>query len=125
MNRQLIMAGVFLAVGAVIWLVLLRPVPVKTATGVVRTKTFKPAGQYVQYPPGDRQGFRSPTTIQLAEHYVLDIDVSDQSDEFRYAINTAGAAAFDVGQRVNIEYQTRGLPLFWRRVYVLDAKPAD
>ena len=125
MNRQLIMSGVFLGVAGVIWFAFLRPVPVRTASGVVRTKTFRPEGQYVQYPVGNREGFRTPTTIQLAEHYVLDIEVDGQTGEFRYAVNTAGAAAFDVGQQVNIEYQTRGLPPFWRRVYVLDATPAN
>lgn len=124
MDRQLITAGVFLAVGGAIWLAFLRPVPVRTASGIIRSKTFAAAGQYVQYPVGDRQGFRSPTTIQMAEHFVLDIQVDGQSSQFRYAVNTTAATAFDIGQRVNIEYQTRGIPPFWRRVYVLDAQPA-
>jgi hypothetical protein len=125
MNRQLIMSGVFLAVGGLIWVAFLRPAPIRTASGTIRSKEFSPAGQYVQYPVGDRQGFRTPTTIKLAEHFVLDIDVDGQSGPFRYAVNTTAATAFDVGQRVNIEYQTRGLPPFWKRVYVLDAKPAN
>jgi hypothetical protein len=119
------MAGIFLVVGGVIWLAFLRPVPVRTATGIIRSKTFTPAGQYVQYPVGDRQGFRSPTTIQMAEHFVLGIQVEGQSDQFRYAVNTTAAVAFDIGRRVDIEYQTRGIPPFWSRVYVLDAQPEN
>jgi hypothetical protein len=125
MNRQLIMSGMFLVIGGLIWLVFLRPVPIRTASGVIRSKEFSPSGQYVQYPVGDRQGFRTPTTIQLAEHFVLGIDVDGRPDGFSYAVNTTAATAFDVGQRVNIEYQTRGLPPFWQRVYVLDAKPVN
>lgn len=122
MSRELVLAGVFLAVGGVIWLVFLRPVPVQTATGVIQSKTFKPAGEYVQYPVGNRQGFRSPTTIRLAEHFVLGIRVEGQSEDWTYAVNTAMAPQFEVGQQVNIEYQRRGVPPFWQRVYVLDAQ---
>ncbi len=121
-SRELVMAGVFLAVGAVIWLVFLRPVPIRTTEGVIRSKTLKPAGEYVQYPVGNRQGFRSPTTIQLAEHFVLGIQADGQSDEWTFAVNTAAAPAFEIGQRVTMEYQRRGLPPFWQRVYVLDAQ---
>lgn len=125
MNRQLIASAIFLAIAGVIWLVFLRPVPVRTTNGIVRSKQFKPEGQYVQYPVGDRPGFRGPTTVHLAEHFVLDIEVDGESSPFRYAVNTAAAAAFDIGQRVNVEYQTRGLPPFWRRVYVLNAQPTN
>jgi hypothetical protein len=125
MDRNLIMSAIFLGVAGVIWLAFLRPAPIHTTAGVIRSKDFATGGQYVQYPVGSRPGFRTPTTIQLADHFVLTIEVDGQSKAFRYAVNTTAAAAFDVGQRVNIEYQTRGLPPFWQRVYVLDARPAN
>lgn len=122
MSRQLVMSAVFLAVGAAIWLVFLRPVPVRTASGVIRSKTPKPAGEYVQYPVGSDRGFRSPTRIQLAEHVVLGIQVEGRQEEWTYAVNTAAAPTFAVGDNVTIEYQRRGVPPFWQRVYVLDAQ---
>ena len=125
MERELGIAGAFLAAGAVIWLVFLRPVPVETARGVIRGKTFQAGGEYLQYQPGNRQGFRSPTKITMAEHYVLAIEVPGRDDTFRYAVNTAMAPSFDVGQVVEIEYQRRGVPPFWRRIYVLDARRVD
>ncbi len=125
MDRNLVISATFLCIAGVIWFVFLRPAPINTTTGVIRTKEFASGGQYVQYPAGSRPGFRTPTTIQLADHFVLAIDVAGQSGPFRYAVNTTAASAFDVGQRVNIEYQTRGLPPFWTRVYVLDARPSN
>ena len=35
-----------------------------------------------------------------------------------YALNTIAAQEYEVGQKVNIQYQERGLPLLWKRVYV-------
>ena len=121
----MILAGVFLGVAVVIWFAMLRPVPVRTASGVVRCKTFKAAGEYLQYPVGDRSNFRTPTRIAMPEHYVLEIAVDGRSDQFRYAVNGTAATAFEVGQRVTLEFQTRGLPPFWRRIYVLDAQPTN
>jgi hypothetical protein len=122
MPRETTIAVAFLGTAAVIWLVLLRPVPVRTATGVIRAKTFRSAGEYVQYQPGVREGFRTPTTIKLAEHYLLQIEVPGDSNDFRYAVNTAAAPGFNVGDTVTFDYQTRGVPPLWRRTYVLDAK---
>ena len=125
MERQLITAGTFLVTGAVIWLVFLRPVPLQTTRGVVRSKTFHAAGEYLQYPPGSRQGFRNPTKITMAEHFVLEIEVPDSKEPFRYAVNAALAPGFEVGQKVELDYQRRGVPGFWRRVYVLEARRVD
>jgi hypothetical protein len=125
MDRQLVMSAIFLLVALTIWLAFLRPVPIRTAAGVIRSKEFATGGQYVQYPVDSRPGFRTPTTIQLADHFILAIEVDGRSDALRYAVNTTAASAFHVGQRVNIEYQTRGLAPFWTRVYVLDAQPAN
>ena len=125
MKAQLALAGAFLGVALVVWWVFLRPVPVVVGQGMVRNKTYRPAGTYVQYPVGDRQGFWAPTAIPTAEHVVLDISVEGQSEELRYPVSPNAAANFDIGQHVAVEYQERGLPPFWRRSYVLDVKRQD
>ncbi len=125
MKKELIMAAVFLGLALVLWFAFLRPVPVRTARGVIRCKTFKAAGEYVQYPAGDRSGFRAPARIPMAEHYVLEIVLDGQPTALTYAVNTTAATAFDVGQQVDVEYQVRGIAPFWRRSYVVDVKRRD
>lgn len=124
-TKEMVLAGIFLSFAAVIWLVFLRPVPVEKLTGIIRTKVFKPAGEYMQYQPGNRTSFRTPTRIPIEECYVLGIEVEGERDEFKYAVNTTAATRFEVGQRVVIEYQRRGFPPFWRRVYVTDVQPIE
>jgi len=122
---QLAMAGIFLGFAVVIWLAFLRPVPVRSAVGVVRSRALAPAGEYVQYQPGSRSSFHTPTTISMPEHYVLGIQLDGHRTEMRYAANPVEASNFAVGQRVSVEYQERGLPPFWRRSYITDLKRAD
>jgi hypothetical protein len=119
---QLIVAAAFLMLALGIWFVFLRPATLQTATGVIRSKTFEPAGEYVQYQPGSRQGFYAPTTILTSEHFVIGIQVPGRSSELRYAANPTEASGLEIGQEVRIEYQERGVPPIWRRVYVVTLK---
>lgn len=122
---QFVTIAVLLCVALGIWFAFLRPAPIRTATGVIRSKTFQPAGAYVQYQPGDRSGFQTPTTIATAENFVLGIQVEGQPKELGYALNAVAASAFEVGQAVRIEYQERGIRPFWSRVYVTGIQPMN
>ncbi len=122
---QIVVAAVFLGLALGIWAAFLRPVPVRTARGVIRGKSFEAAGEYVQYQPGNRAGFYTPTTIPTSEHFVLRIQVDGQPKEIGYALNTVAAGAFQVGQPVRVDYQERGVPPFWHRIYITSVQPGD
>jgi len=121
---QFILAAVFGLISVLIWFVFLRPVAKRSAVGVIRNKQFKPAGEYWQQPAGQRGGFWTPTRIPIAECYVFEIQVEGWPDVAHASLNTVAAREFEVGQRVNIEYQERGIPFLWKRAYVLDMTPA-
>jgi hypothetical protein len=108
-----------------IWFTFLRPVAPKTAVGIIRTKTVKPAGEYWQQPAGARSSFLMATKIPIAECYVFGIQMDGQAGEARVSLNTVAAQAFDVGHRVRIQYVKRGLPLIWKRIYVTDMVRAE
>jgi hypothetical protein len=117
---QLILAATFGLISVLIWFVFLRPVPKRSTVGVIRNKQFKPAGEYSQQPAGDRSGFRLPTRIPIAECYVFEIQVEGWPAAAHTSLNTVAAREFEVGQKVNIEYQERGIPFLWKRVYVIN-----
>ncbi len=104
------------------WLVFLRPVERKTAHGVITHKILKPAGQYIQYPVGMRDSFYSPDIIPVSECYVFAIHVDQPALDVGYALNSIAARDFEVGQKVNLEYQERSIPLLWKRIYVTQMK---
>jgi hypothetical protein len=118
-------ALLFALIAGLIWFTFLRPVPVQTAAGIIRSKSFKPAGEYWQQPAGNRDSFWTATRIPIAECYIFGIQVDERAGEARASLNTIESQAFNVGQRVRIEYVERGLPLIWKRVYVTGMKLAD
>jgi hypothetical protein len=115
-------AGFRLVFSLSIWWVFLRPVPQKTAVGVITEKTYKPAGTYWQQPTGVGRSFWTPTRIPIAECFVFTVRLDGLPVEARVALNTVAARDFEIGQTVSIEYVERGLPLIWKRVYVRDMK---
>jgi hypothetical protein len=102
------------------WFAFLRPAEIRLATGVITSKTYKPAGQYVQYPAGMRRdSFYSPNRIPIAECYILIMHVDELAADVGYAANIPEAETYNVGQQVTIRYQVKGIPGIWRRVFVL------
>jgi hypothetical protein len=117
----LTLAGLFALASLLIALAFVRPVPRQTAAGIITAKDFKPADTYTHVQmTGRRNGFYSTTTIPIAECYVFTLGVEGWPEDARYALNTIAAKEFQVGQKVNIIYEVRSLPLFWKRVYVVD-----
>ncbi len=115
----------FAALAAGIWFVLLRPVPRHSALGAIVSKTFKPAGTYWQYPVGARPGLRVANPIPISECYVFEVKAEGMPAPVHYPLNTVASEQFRVGQRVQIEYQERSIPVLWKRVYVLDMRAIE
>lgn len=124
-NVMIAVALLFALIAGLIGFTFLRPVPVLTAVGIIRSKSFKPAGEYWQQQAGSRDGLWTATRIPIAECYIFGIQVDGRAGEAQASLNTVEAQAFNVGQKVQIEYVERGLPLIWKRVYVLRMKLAD
>jgi len=122
---MILFALVFALIAGLTWFAFLRPASVETASGVIRSKSYKPAGEYWQQPTGNREGFWQPTRIPIAECYIFGIQVDGRVNEARISLNMVEAQAFNVGQRVQIEYIERGLPPIWKRVYVTGMKHAN
>lgn len=115
-----ILAAVMALFALAMWVIFLRPAATATATGVITSKTYKPAGEYVQYPAGlRRDSFYSPNRIPIAECYILVIHVDELQADVGYVANIREAENYSVGQRVTLRYQVRGIPGIWRRVFVL------
>ena len=105
-----------------IWFVFLRPVPRQTAAGVITQKTFKPASTHWVQPTGQRTNFWMPVAMPVTECYVFTIRPDGHAVEAIFSLNTTAAEYFQVGQRVSIDYEERGIPPIWKRAYVIDMK---
>ena len=121
----ILLSAVFLLIAGAIWFVLLRPVPTHATQGVIAKKTYKPPGEYTQYPAGMRKGSYYPTIIPIAEGYVIEVDLDDSPRAVTALLNAVEAERFDVGSRVELEYSLRSIPGVWSRCYVHSVRLAD
>jgi hypothetical protein len=104
---------------------LLQAAEAKTAICIITNKTFKSASSYWQSPSGIRRGFWGPNKIPIAESVVFEIRVEGLSGAVHYTLNTVAANQYNVGQKVQIEYVERAIPLMWRYIYVTEMRPAE
>jgi hypothetical protein len=79
---------------------------------------FKPAGTCWQYPVGADRSLRTATEIPIAEAYVFEIAADGLQSRLFFSLNIVASREFEVGQRVQIVYRRRGLPLIWSRIVV-------
>ncbi len=111
-----------LIVIASMWLFFLRSVPTQHTTGIVVSKTFKPAGVSYSYPYGANRGFKTPTSIPTAPGYSYRIETPGIG-EVGYFANEIEAKSLDVNQKVSIKYEERGIPMIWKKIMVLEITP--
>jgi hypothetical protein len=119
----LVLAAIFGVLAVVLWAGFVRPTTRQSDVGVIRTKIFKPAGQYVRYDVGANRGMRLPRQIPIAESYLFEIELEGRAEPVGFALNTTASEAFAVAQRVRVEYEQRGIPPFWRETFVFAMEP--
>ncbi|QDV26401.1 hypothetical protein [Aureliella helgolandensis] len=108
----------FAVIAGVIWIIFLRPVPTQTAFGAVLEKNYKPPGEYTQVHGGTRDAFHLPTTISIAEGYVVEIKLDEEQGTVSSLLNSIEAERYEVGTRVKVEYSLRSVPMLWQKCYV-------
>lgn len=119
-----IMAGLGLILAAGIWLVLVRPVRVRSDLGTIVGKTFQPSRAYTRVRSGPRRELWSAEKVQIPDSYVFAIRLDDGS-EVHYRLDAAAAAEFNIGQKVKVRLEERSIPLFWKRMFVREILAAD
>jgi hypothetical protein len=118
-KRMLPLLSIFFALCAgAIWLVFLRAVPIQVAQGVVVSKNYKPPGEYTQVHGGTRHAFYLPTTISIAEGYVVEIELDAGRGTISSLLNAVEAEHYQEGTHVQVEYSMRSIPWLWKKCYV-------
>jgi hypothetical protein len=112
-------------VAVVLWFVLVRRVPERTASATIVGKTLRGASTYQQQMVGAERGLRAPAEIPLAEADVFELNVEGLPGPVLVSFNTVKGRQFEPGQRVSVRYVQRRLPFFGQRVIIVDMQHAD
>lgn len=121
---QLIFAAVALAVAGVLWLAFLRPVPTEEGIGVIAAKTLAEARDYTRINTNTGRSEYHSEAIRTPKGYAFSVDLPDGRGQGTFFLAEKFGEPFQVGQRVKMTYQVRGLPPFWKRAFVLSMDPA-
>lgn len=116
-----------LGLGAVAFLAFLRPVRSVSGSGTLGKKAFVPSHTISRYQASSAATRQSWTQekFTIPDSYVFDIQIDGVAEPIRFSLEKSAGERFQVGQRVRVKYQERGIPLFWKRIMVLEMAAAD
>ncbi|MGE5278312.1 MAG: hypothetical protein ACM3SU_15045 [Acidobacteriota bacterium] len=118
-------------IGAIVaglaYFVFVRPMPTGSRQAVIARKTFAPAHAITRYDASSaaRRQYWSQQRFTIPDSWVFELQIDGVADAATFSLEKSAGEAFQLGQRVRVKYQERGIPPFWKRVYVLEMKPAD
>jgi hypothetical protein len=108
-------AAIALIASGIIYFVLVRPVPSQTAKGVITSKSFQQERDMSRVMVGPRR--ESATTIRRTSPagYVFAIRLDNGGGDIRHFLPRSTGNEFQIGQRVSVTYDERGLRPFWTK----------
>ena len=112
-----------IVLAAVLWFGLLRHGLEQTGRGLVLEKTQRAVGAHAQYPVEANRSFRQPNVIRLEESFVFEVRLDGTDRPVRVSFNTVKARQFVPGQRVEVQFISRGFPPLWQRISIVDMRP--
>jgi len=121
----LCIAALALIAGGAIWLVFLRPVPELAGAGTIAARSFEAAHTSERDVWGPRRESSTRRQIAIPDGYILEIRLDGSGETLRCWREKTAGEPYVVGRRVRVRYTVRGIPLLWKRAYVVDLAPAD
>jgi len=120
-------ASVAACLVAVSYFAFLRPAVSRMADAAIERKTFSPSHTITRYDASSaaRRQYWNQQSFTIPDSWVFDLRIEGVMAPAKFSLEKSAGEAFHVGQRVRVKYQERGIPPFWKRVYVLEMKPAD
>jgi hypothetical protein len=125
MDSKFIGAIALAAFAAVMWFAFIRRVPEETALGTIVSKGEMAGGTYVQQRVGQGGVPTTPNIMELAPAATFELMLDGRSEPVYASFNTGKGRGFEAGQRVQVQYTVRGIPMLWQRVTVTDMVRAD
>lgn len=110
-----------LAAAGMIWYVLVRPTPEKTAVGVIADRTFREEERVEKSVPQTGRSVETGprrTAYTRPDRHVYTITIDGYDTPAHFAVQHIGEPEFEVGQRVHVRFLERRIPFVGRRLYV-------
>lgn len=106
----------------VMWFAFLRQVPEKAARARIVSKEAYGPYSITSHPNG--QAYWNSRTLHIPGGFRFGIEVPGSAKLFAYGLDSLAAREFTIGQEVEVRYEERGLPPFWKKMQVKSMAPA-
>ena len=119
---QIAIAVIGLPAAFLLWFAFVRQVPEQTATAAIKSKVFLDAHTVTRYPSGIFRQSWTPNTIRVGEAFVFGLEMEGAGEAF-FALDTLAGKAYEVGQKVAVRFEMRGIPPIWKKIRVKGIEP--
>ena len=75
-----------------------------------------------RYPSGIFRQSWTPNTIRVGEAFVFGLEMEGAGEAF-FALDTLAGKAYEVGQKVAVRFEMRGIPPIWKKIRVKGIEP--
>jgi hypothetical protein len=120
-----IIAVFALAVAGLMFYVFVRPAAQRIATGTITGKSFEDARTISRANASPRREDWTVSERKLPQGFLITIRLDDPAGEVRYRMERVAAQRFEVGERVSVRFEERGIPPLWSKRYVRDIAPVE
>lgn len=118
-TQSLLVVAVLAALlSAVLFLVFVRPAAQRSEQGIVIDKTFEDERTITHMNAGPRREFWSTNRFKIPAGYLFTIRLNSGRGEVYYLLERTAGEPFQVGQRVTVTYDERGISPLWKKRYV-------
>lgn len=123
-KAQLILGALAVVFAIVMWAAFIRAVPTRAGVGTITGKTLKAARDVKNTPLNDGRSTLNPSSVRIPQGYAFEVELPDGAGTGVHYLEEKFGEPFQVGQKVKVSYQVKGLPPLWKRTFVLEMDPA-
>ena len=118
-------AIVALVFAGLMFYLFVRPAASRVGMGTIIAKSFEDARTMQRPNVSARRQDWSVSERNLPEGFLITIRLDDPAAEVHYRMEKVAAGRFEVGERVSVRFEERGVPPLWSKRYVREITPAE
>jgi hypothetical protein len=107
-----------LLLASLAYLYFVRPAVSTTAIGTIAAKHFLPAETVIRHKVSARRALMPEQKLEVPDRYRFQIRLDGSAELVSYSLPAIAARGYEVGQRVKVIYETRGILGVWKRNHV-------
>lgn len=119
----LLIALVAVLLAAGFYFALVRPLSTGEAAGIITQKIFADERTITRVNAGPRRELWTQNRIRIPAGYIFTIRLADGGD-VHYLIEKTAGERLQVGEKVSVTYDERGIPPLWTKRFVRSMTPA-